>query len=82
MNPDQAWIGKVFFVGIVGLVIWGITALMQAKSEAARRVRIILGSLLALGIGAILFAVGGPGLLAGAIIAIAAITWIVKGFKK
>ena len=82
MNPDEAWIGKVFFVGIVGLVIWGITALLQAKSEAARRARVVLGATVGLGVTWVIFAVSGPlGVLTAAAV-IGATVWIVKGSKK
>ena len=82
MNPDEAWIGKVFFVGIVGLVIWGITALLQAKSEAARRARVVLGATVGLGVAWAIFAVSGPlGVLTVAAV-IGATVWIVKGSKK
>lgn len=82
MNPDEAWIGKVFFVGIVGLVIWGITALLQAKSESARRARVVLGATVGLGVAWVIFAVSGPlGVLTVAAV-IGATVWIVKGSKK
>jgi hypothetical protein len=82
MNPDQAWIGKVLFVGIVGLVIWAITALLQANGEGARRARRVLGGALVLAIGAILLAIGGPGLLAIVVVVGGAGVWIFKGIGK
>lgn len=82
MNPEEAWIGKVLFVGIVGLIIWGIIALMQAKSEAAHRARVVLGGTIGLGIAWAIFAVSGPlGVLTVAAV-IGATVWIVKGSKK
>lgn len=82
MNPDEAWIGKVLFVGIVGLAIWAITALMQAKSEVAHRVRVVLGAVVGLGIAWVIFAVSGPiGVLTVAAV-IGATAWIIKGSKK
>jgi len=82
MNPEEAWIGKVLFVGLVGLAIWGITALLQAKGEAAHRTRIVFGAVIGLAIAWVIFAVSG---LIGVIIVaavIGAVTWIIKGAKK
>lgn len=82
MNPDEAWIGKVLFVGIVGLVIWAVTALLQAKGEAARRARIVIGGAIALGVAAMLFALSGPIIFAVELVTLGAIIWVFKGFKK
>jgi hypothetical protein len=82
MNPDEAWIGKVLFVGIVGLSIWAIKALLTAKSEGARRTRLVLGGAAALGIAAMLFALGGPVVFAVELVILGAIIWVFKGFKK
>ncbi len=82
MNPDEAWIGKVLFVGIVGLFIWATTALLQAKGEGARRVRFVIGSAAALGIAALLFALGGPVVFAAELFTLGAIIWIYKGYKN
>lgn len=82
MNPDEAWIGKVLFVGIVGLCIWAIKALLTAKSEGARRTRLVLGGAAALGIAAMLFTLGGPVIFAVELVTLGAIFWIFKGFKK
>lgn len=82
MNPDQAWIGKVLFAGIVGLVIWGATALLQAKSEVARRVRVVIAGFMVLAFTSAIFAAYGPGgvITVGALIGI--VIWIVKGRGK
>lgn len=82
MNPDEAWIGKVLFVGIVGLAIWAVTALLRAKGEGARRARIVIGVAIALGVAAMLFALGGPVVFAVELVTVGAIVWIFKGFKK
>lgn len=82
MNPDEAWIGKVLFVGIVGLSIWAIKALLTAKSEGARRTRLVLGGAAALGIAAMLFTLGGPVIFAVELVTLGATIWIFKGFKK
>lgn len=82
MNPDEAWIGKVLFVGIVGLIIWAATALLQAKGEGARRLRFVIGGAAALGVAAILFALGGPVIFAIELATLGAFFWIFKGFKK
>jgi hypothetical protein len=82
MNQDEAWIGKVLFVGIVGLVIWAITALLQAKSEGARRARVVIGGAIGLAVAWVVFMLAGP---IGFIITLAlagAVIWIAKGTKK
>lgn len=81
MNPDEAWIGKVLFVGIVGLIIWAATALLQAKGEGARRLRFVIGGAAALGVAAILFALGGPVIFAFELATLGAFIWIFKGYK-
>lgn len=82
MNPDEAWIGKVLFVGIVGLVIWAATALLKAKGEVARRARLAIGGAIALGVAAMLFAMGGPVVFAVELVALGAVIWVFKGVKK
>lgn len=82
MDPDEAWIGKVLFVGIVGLVIWAVTALLQAKGEGARRVRLVIGGAIALGVTAMLFAMAGPAGFVGVLVVLCASIWVFKGFKK
>ncbi|MDP2371975.1 hypothetical protein [Rhodoferax sp.] len=79
---EDAWIGKVMFVGIVMLLLWGITALLTAKGEGARRIRLTLGGLLALGAVAVVFALGGPAAVIITLAILGAGAWIVKGFKK
>ncbi|GEM_PF-4197587 len=79
---QDAWIGKVMVVGIVGLVLWGITALLTAKGEGARRIRIVFGGVLALGAAAVVFALGGPVAVIITLAIIATGVWVVRGFKK
>lgn len=79
---EDAWIGKVMFVGLVGLALWGITALLTAKGEGARRIRLVFGGVLALGAAAVVFRLGGP---VAAIITLAIIgagVWVARGFNK
>ena len=79
---DESTIGKVLFVGIVGLVIWGITALLQAKSEVARRFRFVVGGALGLVAAWVWFMMVGP---VGFVITLGLVgagLWIVKGSKK
>lgn len=82
MNPDEAWIGKVMAAGAIGLALWGITALLQAKSEVARRVRIVLG------VAVVLIALtavgdeGGPVAVGLALAILGAGYWIFSGSKK
>lgn len=82
MNPDEAWIGNVVFIGTVGLAIWDITALLQAQSEGARRVRLVIGGAIAFGVAAMLFAISGPVIVAVELVTLGPIIWIFKGFKK
>lgn len=79
---EDAWIGKVMFVGLVGLVLWGITALLTAKGEGARRIRLVFGGALALGAAAVVFALGGPVAVLITLAVIGTGVWIAKGFKK
>lgn len=79
---EDAWIGKVMAAGLIGLVLWGITALLQARSEAARRARMVIGGALVLTVAWVVFLMAGP---IGFIIVLAvlgAIVWIVKGSTK
>lgn len=76
---EDAWIGKVLVAGIIGLVLWGVTALLQAKSDTAHRARVVIGGAIALGVAWVIFMVAGP---VGFIITLAVIgagAWIVKG---
>jgi len=82
MDPDELWIGKVLFVGLASLTIWGVGALLTSRSEGARRIKVVIGGLITLSIGAILFAIGGPGLLAVGIIVVAIVIWVGRGFSK
>lgn len=79
---DENIVGKVLFIGIVGLFIWAVQALLSAKSEGARRTRLVIGGAVALGFAAFVFAAAGPiGFLITAGV-LGAIVWITKGFKK
>jgi len=73
--------GKVVVAGIIILVISAISALLSAKSEVARRIRIVLGVAIVLGLLAIVTAIAGPGGLAIVAVVGGVITWIVKGAK-
>ena len=82
MNPDEAWMGKVMAVGIFAAIIWAITALISSKGEGARRMKMVIGGGLALGVAALLFAMAGP---VGFIVTLgigAACVWVFNGFKK
>ena len=79
---EDAWIGKVLFVGTVGLALWGITALLQSKSEPARRARVAIGGLITLAVAWVIFLMAGP---VGFIITLAVLgagAWIVSGKTK
>lgn len=82
MDPDEAWIGKVLAVGLIGLVLWGITALLQARSEAARRTRIVLGVAIAIAVAAVWFMMVGPIGFAVTLVVLGAVFWIFSGSKK
>ena len=73
---------KVVVVGLFALLIWGVTALLQAQGESARRARLVIGGALLLVLAWGVFTLAGPvGFLVIASI-IGAITWVVKGSKK
>lgn len=78
---ENNFIGKVLFAGAVMLLIAGITALLNAKGEGPRRIRLLLGGLIILGLLALVLEAAGPGGLALVVVVIGAITWIVRGFK-
>lgn len=79
---EDPWIGKVLFIGIAAAFIWGVTALLGAKGETARRARIVIGGAIALIAAWVWFLMTGPaGLLIGLGI-IGAVTWVVRGAKK
>jgi len=82
MNPDELWIGKALFVGLVGLTIWGITALLQAKGEGARRVRLALGWAIGLAVAWAWFMMVGPIGFTTTLVFAGVTTWIIKGFRK
>ena len=75
----DAWIGKVMFIGLVGLAIWLIQILFVSKTEVARRIRIVLACLVALVVVAGVFAAVGPVGLAITIVAIGVVIWIARG---
>ncbi len=79
---EDAWIGKVLFAGIVVATLFGFSTLLRAKSESARRLRVILGGASALALAWVVFMMLGP---IGFVIALAigsAGVWIAKGSKK
>ena len=82
MDPNEAWIGKAMVAGIVILIISGISSLLSAKGEMARRIRLVLGALLLLGICAIALAVAGPGGLALLVGVVGTVAWVIKGYGK
>jgi hypothetical protein len=76
---EDPWIGKVMFVGIVMFVVWLIQTLFTAKTEVARRIKIVLACLVALAFVAGVFAAVGPVGLAVTLVAIGVVIWIVRG---
>lgn len=79
---EDAWIGKVMAAGLIGLVLWGITALLQARSEAAHRARMVIGGALALLAAWVVFLMAGPVGFIIVLAVIGAIVWIAKGSTK
>ena len=75
-------VGKMMFVGLVALVIWGVTALLQARSESARRLRLVVVGALALAVAAGLFVATGPIGFVAVLAVCAAGIWIYAGNKK
>lgn len=79
---EDAWIGKVMAAGLIGLVLWGAVTLLVAEGELARRVRVVVGALLILIIGAVVVAIAGPGGLLIAVVVGGVLTWIIMGARK
>ena len=79
---EDAWIGKVMAAGLIGLILWGITALLQARSGAARRARLVIGGALTLLVAWVVFMMVGPIGFIIALAVIGAIVWIAKGSTK
>ena len=70
------------FLGAVATVVYVIRRLMAAKSEGARRIKLVLGGCIVLFVGAFLLAEAG---VAGTLITaavIGTIVWVRKGFNK
>lgn len=76
---EDAWIGKVLFVGLVGLVLWGVTALLQSKAESAHRARVVFGGVIILGVAWVIFMVAGPVGFITVLAVLGAGAWIFKG---
>lgn len=74
--------GKIIFIGLVALVIWGVSAFITAEGEAARRARLIIGSAIGLGVAAIWFLMVGPIGFAITAMVIGAGFWIAHGNNK
>lgn len=79
MNPHELWIGKVMAAGLIMLVVWGIISLATAKSEVARRIRVVVGIVVGLAVLSLLFFAYGPigVVIVGAICG--AIYWVAQG---
>lgn len=73
-------VGLVFaIIGVVAAQVW---KLIRSPSEGARRFKIVIGVALVLLVGSIMVAGMGPLGALGTTIAIAAIVWVIRGFKK
>ena len=66
-------------IGFIGDMIW---KLIRSRSEGARRLKIVAGVALLLLISSVMIAAMGPIGAFGTCIVIAAIIWVLKGFKK
>lgn len=75
-------VGVVIIVIVFAVLAGLLRALLKAKSEGARRVRVVLGGLGLLVLAWVLFTIGGPGLLAAVTAVAGAAWWIARGFKK
>jgi len=69
-------------LGIIGAIAALVWAIIRSKSEGARRFKIVGGIALLLLVGSMLVAMMGVAWATAVGIAIAAITWVVKGFKS
>ena len=69
-------------LGMIGFIADMVWKLIRSPSEGARRFKIVSGIALLLLVGSIMVAGMGPLGALGTTIAIAAIVWVIKGFKK
>jgi hypothetical protein len=84
-NKEHDMAGAIGWVLLlVGLgLLWQVAlAMHRDKSEGMRRIKLVLAVLLAGALGALLVALGGIALLAGVIVAMVAVAWVVQGFRK
>ena len=79
---DDPAIGKIMAAGLIGLVLWGVFALLEAKSEVARRARLVIAWALVLAVGAFLLAALGPLGLGAVLVVLGVIVWVVRGTKS
>lgn len=69
-------------LGLMGFFANMVWRLIRSRSEGARRIKIVGGIALMLMAGSVMIAAMGPVGAIGTSIAIAAIIWVFKGFKK
>lgn len=73
-------VGLVF--AVIGVIADQVWKLIRSPSEGARRFKIVSGIALVLLVGGIMIEGMGPVGALGTTIAIAAVVWVIKGFKK
>ena len=69
-------------MGMIGFIANMVWNLIRSPSEGARRFKIVIGIALVLLVGSIMIEGMGPIGALGTVIVIAAIVWVIKGFKK
>lgn len=69
-------------LGLVGFVAYVVKRLMASKSEGARRFKVVLAVLAALGITIVVGSAFGAVALVLAMIGTGAMVWVYKGYKK
>ena len=74
--------GKIIFIGLVALVIWGVTAFITAEGGVARRAKLVVGGIIATGVAAVWFLTVGPVGFAITAMNIGAGFWIAHGNNK
>jgi hypothetical protein len=75
-------LGWIVLLVCVWLAGQAYSALRANKSEGARRIKVVLAWSGATVVAWVLFMIGGPGLVAIALVVIATVWWVAKGFKK
>lgn len=70
------------FLGVLGLAANFTWKLIRSQSNSARRLKIAGGIAVVIAVGSMLIEAMGPSGAVGTVIVIAALVWVIKGFKQ